>query len=318
MKKSFSRRLYQAVKSAVRPAFKTIFWILKLMLPITLLVACLNYVGAIDWLSVNLAPLFKFIGLSGEAVIVFITAVLLNIYAAIAVIATLGFDFRSVTLLAVMCLIAHNLIIESAIQKKTGASAAFVTVLRIAAALFAGAMLHLILPQNMEGTLILNHITPDENPESWLAVFSGWGKSMIRLIVQMSSFILGLNILQNILREFGIIDLLTYPLRPVMKVFGLPTSTSFLWIVANCVGLSYGGMLMVTEIEKGEIRKTDARLFNTHIAISHSLLEDTLLFAAIGVGAFWLFIPRLVLAVAAVWLQRLFTRKHAPAPALHQ
>ncbi|MCD8186907.1 MAG: nucleoside recognition protein, partial [Rikenellaceae bacterium] len=297
---------------------KTICWILKLMLPITLLVACLNYVGAVDWLSVHLAPFFRFIGLSGEAVIVFLTAMLLNIYAAIAVIATLGFDFRSVTLLAVMCLIAHNLIIESAIQKKNGASAIFVTVLRIAAALLAGALLNVILPQNLEGTLMLDHITPDESPDSWGMVFAGWGKSMIQLVLQMSAFILGLNILQNILREFGIIDRLTYPLRPLMRLFGLPTSTSFLWIVANCVGLAYGGMLMVTEIEKGEIRKGDARLFNTHIAISHSLLEDTLLFAAIGVGVFWLFIPRLILAVAAVWLQRLFSRKPAPAEALQR
>ena len=308
MKRSLLSRLCESAKSALRPAFKTIVWILKLMLPITLLVAGLNYVGGIEWLSVQLAPLFRFLGLSGEAVIVFLTGVLLNIYAAIAVIATLGFDFRSVTILAVMCLIAHNLIIETAIQKKTGASAAYMVVLRLAAALFAGAMLNLILPQSLDGKLILDHITPDTDPGSWSEVVWGWAKSMGRLVLQMSLFILGLNVLQNILREFGIIDWLTYPLRPVMKMFGLPTSTSFLWIVANCVGLAYGGMLMVTEIEKGEISRRDARLFNSHIAISHSLLEDTLLFAAIGVGAFWLFVPRLVLAMAAVWGQRLFAQ----------
>ena len=318
MMTKFFRRLFDAVKSAIKPAFKTIVWILKLMLPVTLLVACLNYVGAIEWLSIYSEPLFRFIGLSGEAVIVFITAILLNIYSAIAVIATLGFDFRSVTILAVMCLIAHNLIIETAIQKKTGASAAYMVVLRLVAALFAGAMLNLILPQNMGGTLILDHITPDKSPESWGDVFIGWGWSMGRLVVQMSAFILGLNILQNILREFGIIDLLTYPLRPLMRIFGLPTSTSFLWIVANTVGLAYGGMLMVSEIEKGQVQKQDARLFNSHIAISHSLLEDTLLFAAIGIGAFWLFVPRVLLAIVAVWGQRLVTRKQLRAAALHR
>ena len=186
------------------------------------------------------------------------------------------------------------------------------------AALFAGAMLNLILPLNLDGKLILDHITPDANPDSWGAVFVGWAKSMGRLVLQMSLFILGLNILQNILREFGIIDLLTYPLRPLMKVFGLPTSTSFLWIVANCVGLAYGGMLMVNEIEKGQISKPDARLFNSHIAVSHSLLEDTLLFAAIGVGAFWLFVPRLLLAIVAVWGERLVRRKQKPDTVLHQ
>lgn len=314
----FFKRLYGAVRSALKPAFKTVFWILKLMLPITLLVACLNYVGAIEWLSFHLAPVFKFIGLSGEAVIVFLTGMLLNIYSAIAVIATLGFDFRSVTILAVMCLIAHNLIIETAIQKKAGASALYMVILRIAAAVFAGAILNLVLPVHMEGALILDHITPDGNPESWGDVLAGWGISMGRLVLQMTLFIVGLNILQNILKEFGVINLLTYPLKPVMRMFGLPESTSFLWIVANCVGLAYGGALMVSEIEKGGIRPADAKLFNSHIALSHSLLEDTLLFATIGIGAFWLFVPRLLLSTIVVWGQRWVMRKQLTPEALHQ
>lgn len=304
----FTNRIYNAVSKAIRPAFRTIFWILKLMLPITLLVSCLNYVGVIQWLSDLLAPLFIFIGLSGEAVIVFITSILLNIYSAIAVIATLGFDFRSVTILSVMCLIAHNLIIESAVQKKTGAPAIRMAVLRIGTALLAGALLNLILPAGMEGRLMFTDITSTGNPSSWGGVFTGWLISMGKLTLRMVVFIVGLNILQNILKEFHVIDILIYPLKPLMKIFGLPESTSFLWIVANCVGLAYGGALMIEEVEKGEIAHNDALLLNTHIAISHSLLEDTLLFAAIGVGVFWLIVPRLLLAVVAVWIQRFAMR----------
>jgi hypothetical protein len=36
------------------------------------------------------------------------------------------------------------------------------------------------------------------------------------------------------------------------------------------------------------------------------LLEDTLLFVAIGVSVWWIKIPRLVLAGIAVWGKRLF------------
>lgn len=274
------------------------------MLPITLVVAALNYVGAIEWLSVHLAPAFRGIGLSGEAVIVFLTSIVVNIYAAIAVIASLGFDFREVTILAVMCLIAHNLIVETAIQQKSGASAFSMVLLRIAAALVAGMALNAILPQAMDGRLTLAGIMPPDAPRSWGEVFSGWAVSIGRLSLRMALFITGLNVLQNILREFGVIELLTRPLRPLMKIFGLPESTSFLWIVANCVGLAYGGALLIREIEKGEVARADARLLHSHIAISHSLLEDTLLFAAIGVGAFWLFVPRLILATVVVWGQR--------------
>jgi len=61
---------------------------------------------------------------------------------------------------------------------------------------------------------------------------------------------------------------------------------------------------MVEEVEAGKLSRTDADLLNFHIAISHSNLEDLLLFAAIGVSIWWMLIPRLFIAIAAVWGRR--------------
>jgi hypothetical protein len=35
------------------------------------------------------------------------------------------------------------------------------------------------------------------------------------------------------------------------------------------------------------------------------MLEDTLIFVSIGLPALWVMLPRIVLAIAAVWIQRL-------------
>jgi len=86
---------------------------------------------------------------------------------------------------------------------------------------------------------------------------------------------------------------------------GLPIRTSFLWIVANVLGLAYGAAILIEELEKGKINREESNLLNHHIAVSHSLLEDTLLFMTIGVAAFWITIPRILLAVAVVWMYRL-------------
>jgi len=40
------------------------------------------------------------------------------------------------------------------------------------------------------------------------------------------------------------------------------------------------------------------------LAISHSLLEDTMVFVAIGVPVFWITIPRIFLAIVVVWMIR--------------
>ncbi|MDR2936451.1 MAG: nucleoside recognition protein [Rikenellaceae bacterium] len=262
---SFFRRLGQSAWRSVPPALRSAVRILKLTLSVTLVVSYLNYAGVIAWAARLLEPLFGHLGLPGEAVSVFLTSVLVNIYAAIAVIDTIGFDYRAVVILAVMCLIAHNLIVETAIQRKTGSRAAFIVPLRIGAALIAGSGLNLILPAAMDGRLVFGGVAT-AIPASWSGVFMQWMVASVWLSLKMLCLIVGLNVLQSVLREFGLIDALIWPLRPAMRVFGLPRSTSFLWVVANCVGLAYGGAVMTGEIEKGEIPLRDARCASTPIS----------------------------------------------------
>lgn len=120
----------------------------------------------------------------------------------------------------------------------------------------------------------------------------------------MFIIIVALNIIQHLLREFKIMPIIAVPLRPFMAVFGLPRTTSFLWIICNFIGLTYGSAALTDEIERGDVTPADSRLLNTHVAISHSMLEDTIVMASIGIGVFWLIVPRLVFSVIAVWLHK--------------
>jgi len=58
----------------------------------------------------------------------------------------------------------------------------------------------------------------------------------------------------------------------------------------------------------------DANLLNFHIAINHSLLEDTLLFVAIGVSAGWIIGTRVILSIIVVWTARLIIQKQYHFP----
>ena len=300
-------RFRRAVTESLKPGLKTSWWLTKVMLPITIGVAILNYLGVIAWISDLLAPMFDVMGLQGKAGLVLVTSMLSNLYSAIAVMAALGVDLRSITILSVMCLIAHNLILETMVQQKSGAKASFIVPLRISASILTGFILNWVLPEQMSGPLMFE-ASPTQ-PQSWNEVFINWFYVTIPLTIKMVAIIVGLNVLQNVLREFGIIDLLIYPLQPFIKFFGLNTSTSFLWIVANMIGLAYGGAILIEEARKNNISHKDAVLFNTHVALSHSMLEDTIIFVAIGVGAGWLILPRLTLAIVAVWTQRLIQSK---------
>lgn len=301
-------RAKQASLHGVKSGLRTGLWISRMMIPITLGVAVLKYLGVIALMTEYLTPIFKYIGLTGEGVLVFLTSIFASLYAAIAVIATLDLDLRMVTILSVMGLLCHNLIIETIIQRKAEANPWAMVLLRITAALLAAWLLNLIIPTNYTGQLTLNHISTSANPTSWAQVFMSWGRSMLELLPLMFSLILALNILQQILREFNLIQKITRPLAPLMKIMGLPRETSFLWIVMNSLGLAYGGAVLIAEINNNQIPKQQAKLLNTHIALNHSTLEDTFLFLAIGINIGWLLIPRFLLAITAVWGQKMYYR----------
>lgn len=305
----FASRLLKCVKEAIPKAIKTAAWILKITIPVSLAVSILNYYGLIQVVTQYLTPAFNLIGLRGEAALPFVTGVLLNIYSVIAVISQLSLDLREITIIAVMSLIAHNLIIETSIQAKTGSRAWHMVVLRIGAAFGAAFILNLVLPEMSQK---MTFVAQSQTAPDLFSLLTGWLFSTFRLILKIVILISLLMILQKILQEFKLIQMLTQPLKPVLKLMGLPPSTSFLWIVGNTLGLAYGSAVMMEEVKEGRITLQDADLLNHHVAISHSNLEDVLLFAAIGASIFWMIVPRIIIAVVVVWVRRLVVYRNLP------
>ena len=96
----------------------TTLWLLKIILPISLLVRFLDYFGILTYIAQFLDPIFVHLGLPGSTAIVFITSIFLPLYAPLAIIMSMPITLRELTILALMCQTAHNLPVESAIQAK--------------------------------------------------------------------------------------------------------------------------------------------------------------------------------------------------------
>jgi hypothetical protein len=293
--------LSEIFKGLFHKALSTAWWMIKIMLPVSFAVMLLQYFGWLEVIASVFKPVFSLIGVGGEGALVFITSVLLNIYAAIAVIGTIGFGIREITILAIMCLIAHNLIIETAIQKKTGSQALRMVILRISMAIIAGFLFNWLLPASTD----VQHIVTKAGQHLTLTeVLKNWVFDSVFLSFKVIGIIIGLMFIQRFLEYMGIMRRLSAAFRPLMKPFGLSENTSFHWLIANVVGLTYGSAIMIEQVESGKLKLHDADLLNHHVGISHSLLEDTLLFVAIGVSAWWIIFPRLILAMFAVWIYK--------------
>jgi hypothetical protein len=81
-----------------------------------------------------------------------------------------------------------------------------------------------------------------------------------------------------------------------------------LWLTAVVFGLAYGGAVIVEEAKNGDLSPEELEILHLSIGINHSMIEDPLLFMALGLSAFWLWVPRLIMAILAVHVLRLWYR----------
>ena len=298
----FWRRLGGCIKEGSRKGIRTAVWLLAIMIPISGAVNVLRQVGVLGWIAGWLEPVMKLAGLPGETAIAFIIGVALNIYSAIAAMGPMALTEREVTILALICLISHNFPVEATVQHKAGTKGWRIVGLRLAASAAAGIALNLMLPADAVIAEIEQKIEP-----TWLLATA-------KLTAKIVVLVMLLMVLQRILDEFGLIRVISWPLSPLLRLLGLPKSTAFLWIVANTLGLAYGAAVILEEAESGRLTPEDAELLNRSIAVCHSILEDTLLFAAVGAWLVWITLPRVALAAAAVWLYRVWRRLSAAPP----
>jgi hypothetical protein len=289
------------IKEALPGAWKTSKWMVKITVSISLIIVFLRYTGVLYWISHLLSPLFHTVGLPGEAALAFVTGYFVNVYSAIAVMTTLTLDIRAVTILSVMVLCSHNIITETAVQKKTGSSAIRMIVIRTFSAFVLGLILNQLIPGEIQGLTSSFYVVQESIKE----LLIDWCWATLILVAKMVSLIFLLSILQRLLSEFGVIRWIAKLLKPVMLFFGLPAKTAFLWIVANTMGLGYGAATMIEEAERGKISKEDANLLNHHICISHSNLEDVVLLIAVGAMVWWLLLSRWIVSFFLVWELRL-------------
>ena len=296
-------RFTNCIKSARPSALKTIWWLTKIMVLLSFAIMLLQYVGVIEWISYWLTPIFSHFGLPGEAALAYVSGYFVNCYSAIAVMTTLDLSTRAATILSVMVLCSHNMILETTVQHKTGSSVVKIVAIRTLSAFILGWVLNKIMPGSFEASSMTNNV---QEELTFLIMLKDWALRTAKNIALMAVIVYLLTVLQKILTEYGIIEYISRFLKPVMIFFGLSPKCAFLWLVSNTLGLAYGAGIMIEEAEKGETTKEDNDLLNCHIGISHSNLEDLLLFTAAGGAYLWMLLSRWCMSLIWVWFFRVF------------
>ena len=123
------------LKDTLKETGSTYLFLLKILIPISIIVKILDSYGAIQIIGKNLGPAMGIVGLPGEFGLVIATAMIANIFGALIVFFTLSMQFTytvaQVTILACIILTAHTLPIEARIAQKAGIRLWYTLTLRI-------------------------------------------------------------------------------------------------------------------------------------------------------------------------------------------
>lgn len=293
-------RILKCIKEVFPIATKTAIWIIKITAGVSLTIVFLKYFRILPWFSEFISPLFNHLGLPGEAALAYVSGYFVNVYTAISVAVSLDLDIKAMTILGVMVLCSHNMITETAVQKKSGSSAIRMVLLRTVSAFILAYLLNLIIPGETRAGSAMESLQTLSLGE----LFREWADTTAGLVLKMLLLIYSLSIIQKLLAEFGVIRIISKFLRPLLTLFGLPAGTSLLWIVANILGLAYGAAIMIEESHSGGVSQREINLLNSHIAVSHSNLEDLLLFSSVGGIWYVMLFSRLAMATVLVWGER--------------
>lgn len=304
MSNSFKQRAIRSIKDGAKDTLKISIWLAKLMVGVSFAVFLLKYFNILPYIVHLIDPVFKHLGLPGDAALAYLTGYFVNIYSALAVVASLDLTYKSATILAVMILCSHSMLIETPVLKKTGASAVRMVIIRTLSAFLLAWVLNIIMPDD-PSKVIASQTVAQQSALPFLTQLGDWAVSAVKLVIKVFLLVFGLNILQRLLKEFGVADKISNIFKPLLVVSGLPPKCSILWLFANIAGLAYGAAAILDEVNSGKITKREILLVDTHIAISHSNFEDLLLLVTFGASWWILLVSRWIMSTLLVWEYRL-------------
>ena len=292
--------LRNALAKGLRKGLSGYIWLLKILLPVSLATALIDYSGWLHQLDFLLKPVMAVMSLPPAAALPILIGLTAGIYGCLAAMAVLPLSVEHMTLITVFVLIAHNLPQEGIIQAKSGINFVKTTLVRLAAAVLTClAVAWWLQPAPAEAAAASAGLR--EWSSAW-PFLQDWLGGMLRLCAKILVIVIGVMTLIELMKEFNLVDVFVRLLAPVLRLMGLHQRAGVLWLTGVLFGLAYGGAVIVEESRDLRLSPEEVEKLQLSIGINHSMIEDPLLFLPLGVSPFWLWVPRLAAAVAAVYL----------------
>jgi len=280
------------MKEILNKALQSSWMIVKLVVPFAVGIDILNYLGVIDNVSFLFEPITEILGLPAGVALALAAGFFFNLYAGIAVAASLGLNGFEWTIVGTFLAICHSIPLEVAVLKKVGFPVIPHSVIRLIAGLLGGILAaNIISPDLIQ---ITNEVLLNQKNETFWTMIINSIKNSVYLTAKIILLVTVLIFLFELLRNW----------RPVEKYLDKHTYLSSL-LVGGLLGVTYGAGILLKDIKSVEAKHKMYLL--TFLMLAHGLIEETLLFGLFHADLLAIFGIRLGIAIIGVLLVYLFS-----------
>jgi len=280
--------------------------LVKVMLPVMILVRIGQEFGWVDALGRAIAPAMAWLDLPPEAGMIWVASVFVGVYGAIGALVgfapTLDMSVGQFSALCSMILFAHAIPVEQAIVQRAGASFGATAALRIGVALvYGGAVAWLCRLTGVLGDPVsLDWLRGSAFATTGSAGLMGWVQTTAFSLALTFAIILGLLVLLDALERLGVTRRITAAMAPLLKLSGLEARAAPVTTVGVLLGLTYGGALIIEEAARQQFTARTRFLALSWLSLSHSLIEDTALFLALGANVWIVLVGRVIVTLVII------------------
>ncbi len=150
--------------------------------------------------------------------------------------------------------------------------------------------------------------------EAFLILWDGLWASFAA-VIQIGIIAIPVMVIIEFAKEYHWIEKITFLTKPITKLLNLSEHAIFPLTVGLTFGLILGAGVLIQTAREGNISLRDLFLLNVFLSICHGVVEETMLFVAIGVNGLILVTLRLFLALlVTLVVARVFYRNPVNQP----
>ena len=273
------------------------------MLPAVIIMRLLKFWGADVYLNYFFSFLMAPLGLPEWTSLVWVTAILSNLYAALAVLAQLGADksltIGQMSILGTIILIAHSLPVEARITQAMRVRFFSIVLTRLLVAMALGMCLHFayrFFPVMQKEVFFFWMQYRDETAASLWSLLLFDMRSLIILSFLVCILILAV----EVMKQLRIIAFFEYLMQPFLRLLGISNQLAHITALGTLLGLTYSSGYIIAQTKRHSYPAEDLAGTVIFLSLCHAIIEDTLLLLVLGADLSAILFARLFVSLLFV------------------